>query len=80
MTTNHIRFSVEIDNVPAGSYPLMVGGNEVGFIEAHEMMHSGVYGRIMFRDPQTYGGYHLDFDPRGQTIEVMQQGGGVPEE
>ena len=77
MTTNHIRFSVEIDNVPAGSYPLMVGGNEVGIIEAHEMMHSGIYGRIMFRDPQTYGGYHLDFDPRGQTIEVMQQGGGV---
>jgi len=77
MTTNHTRFSVEIDNVPAGSYPLMVGGNEVGIIEAYEMMHSGVYGRIMFRDPQTYGGYHLDFDPRGQTIEVIQQGGGV---
>jgi len=77
MTTNYIRFSVEIDNVPAGSYPLMVGGIEVGIIEAHEMMHSGVYGRIMFRDPQTYGGYHLGFDPRGQTIEVMQQGGGV---
>ena len=77
MTTNHIRFSVEIENVPTGSYPLVVGGNEVGVIEAHEMMHSGIYGRIMFRDPQVHGGYHLDFDPRGQLIEVMQQGGGV---
>lgn len=77
MTTNHMGFSVEIDNVPAGSYPLMVDGIEVGIIEAYQMMHSGVYGRIMFRDPQTYGGYYLNFDPRGQTVEVIQQGGGV---
>lgn len=74
MTTSHVEFSVEIEAVPVGNYPLVVGGTEVGVIVAHEMMHSGVFGRIMFRDPQTYGGYHLDFDPRGQTIEVMQQG------
>ena len=72
MTTGHMEFSVEIENVPAGNYPLRVAGNEVGIIVAHEMMYSDVFGRIMFRDPQMHGGYHLDFDPRGQTIEVMQ--------
>ncbi len=74
MTSSFIEFAVEIEDVPVGSYPLLVGGEEVGIIEAHEMMHSGVFGRVMFRDPQMYGGYHLDFDPRGQTIEVMQNG------
>jgi hypothetical protein len=72
MTSNFIEFAVEIEDVPVGSYPLLVGGEEVGIIEAHEMMHSGVIGRVMFRDPQMYGGYHLDFDPRGRNIEVMQ--------
>ena len=74
MTTSRIGFYVEIENIPAGNYPLVVAGDEVGIIVAREMMHSGVYGRIMFRDPPTYGGYHLDFDPRGETIEVMRQG------
>ena len=74
MTTSHIEFYVEIENIPAGNYPLVVGGAEVGIIVAREMRHSGVFGRIKFRDPQTYNGYHLDFDPRGQTIEVMRQG------
>lgn len=74
MSSSHIEFSVEIEEVPAGNYPLVIAGQAVGTIVAHEMMHSGVFGRIMFRDPPMYGGYPLDFDPRGQTIEVMQQG------
>ncbi len=74
MTTDFIEFSVEIEDVPAGDYPLVIGGIEVATIAAREMMHSGVFGRVMFRDPQLYGGYALDFDPRGQTIEVMQSG------
>lgn len=74
MSASHIEFSVEIEDIPAGNYPLLIGGKEVGTIVAPEVLHSGVFGRIMFRDPQMYGGYPLDFDPRGQTIEVMQQG------
>jgi hypothetical protein len=27
----------------------------------------------MFRDPESYGREHLDFEPRGQKIEVLQQ-------
>jgi hypothetical protein len=36
-------------------------------------MHDGeVYGRLGFRDPVVYGKGYLDFEPRGQKIEVMQ--------
>lgn len=72
MNSNRVAFSVEIEQVPVGSYPLKVDGVEVGIIEAFEMRYGGVYGRIKFRDPEAYGGYHLDFDPRGQKVEVFQ--------
>lgn len=36
-------------------------------------VHDGeVYGHLGFRDPEVYGREHLDFDPRGQKIVVMQ--------
>jgi hypothetical protein len=73
MNTDRVEFSVEIEDVPVGSYPLRVGGVEVGNIEVFEMMHyRGTYGHIVFRDPETYGREYLDFEPRGQTIEVLQ--------
>ena len=76
MNTDRVEFSVEIEDVPVGSYPLRVGGVEVGTIEVFEMMmminYGGTYGHIAFRDPETYGREHLDFEPRGQKIEVLQ--------
>ncbi len=36
-------------------------------------MHGRVAGMIRFRDPEVFGKEHLDFDPRGQTIQVLQQ-------
>ncbi len=73
MNSNRVEFSVEIEDVPVGFYTLKVGGVEVGIIEAFEMHHGDVYGHIMFRDPESYGREHLDFEPRGQKIEVLQQ-------
>jgi hypothetical protein len=73
MNSNRVEFSVEIEDVPVGFYTLKVGGVEVGIIEAFEMHMGGVYGHIMFRDPESYGREHLDFEPRGQKIEVLQQ-------
>ena len=36
-------------------------------------MHDGdVYGHIKFRDPESHGREHLDFEPRGEKIEVLQ--------
>ena len=72
MNSQRVEFSVEIEDVPVGSYALKVGGVEVGTIEAFEMHMGGVYGHIIFRDPESYGRDHLDFEPRGQKIEVLQ--------
>ena len=72
MNAYRVRFSVEVDGVPAGSYALRVGGAEVGVMQAHELPDGTVYGRIRFRDPEVYGSRPLDFDPRGRLIEVSQ--------
>ena len=71
MSTHRVRFSVEIEDIPVGNYPLRVAGEVLGLIEANEMHQGGVIGRISFRDPETYGINHLDFDPRGQLVEVL---------
>jgi len=72
MNSHRVEFSVEIEDVPVGTYPLLVGGTEVGVIDAFEMHDGDVYGHIKFRDPENHGREHLDFDPRGQLIEVFQ--------
>ena len=41
-------------------------------IEAFQMHYGDVFGHLVFRDPEVYGMAHLDFDPRGQKIEVLQ--------
>ena len=74
MNSDRVEFSVEIEDVPVGSYPLSVGGAEVGVIQAFEMHDGEVYGHIRFRDPEAHGREHLDFEPRGQKIEVLQGG------
>jgi len=72
MNSNRVEFSVEIEDVPVGLYTLKVGGVEVGIIEAFEMHMGDIFGHIMFRDPESYGRAHLNFEPRGQKIEVFQ--------
>ena len=72
MNTDRVEFSVEIEDIPAGSYTLKAGGVEVGTIEAFTMHNGEVYGRIKFRDPETTGREPLDFEPRGQKIEVYK--------
>ena len=72
MNTDRVEFSVEIEDVPVGSYTLKVAGIEEGIIEAVEMHDGDVYGHIKFRDPETTGRDHLDFEPRGRMIVVLQ--------
>jgi len=72
MNSDRVEFSVEIEDVPVGSYSLVIGGNEVGIIEAFVMHDGDVYGHIKFRDPEVHGREHLDFEPRGQKVEVLQ--------
>jgi len=72
MNSHRVQFSIEIEDVPVGSYPLHVGGNVAGVIDAFEMHDGEVYGHIKFRDPEVYGREHLDFEPRGEKIEIFQ--------
>ena len=65
------EFSVEIEDVPAGIYDLKVGGTSVGDIHAAMDKDGKVHGEAEFRVPVEPGKTLLDFDPRGQTIEVL---------
>lgn len=79
INSHRVMFSVEIEGLPVEGYPLYVGGNSVGIIDAFQMHGGYVYGHLGFRDPEAYGREHLDFEPRGQKIEVMQGGAVVLE-
>jgi len=78
MSSDRVEFTVDIEDVPVGSYDLVVGGENVGTIVAVDM-HGSVFGIIHFRDPEGYGKAHLDFDPRGQHIQILSQGDAVLE-
>ena len=67
-------FSVEIEDVPAGSYDLSVGGAIVGTIQAALDVDGTVRGELEFRDPVEPGKILLDFDPRGKQIDVLEGG------
>lgn len=65
-------FSVEIEDVPAGSYDLRIGGTVVGTLQAALDVDGTVRGELEFRDPVEPGKILLDFDPRGKQIDVLQ--------
>lgn len=60
------EFSVEVEDLPDGSYPLRVGDEVRGSIEVVESE-----GEIEFRSPQIPGTELLDFDPRDRIIDVL---------
>jgi hypothetical protein len=63
---------VEIEDVPIGSYPLRIGTTVVGTIEVVQLQDGSVEGELEFRNPVEPGKVLLDFDPRGQQIDVLQ--------
>jgi len=64
-------FSVEIEDVPEGSYDLRIGGDIVATIMAVMTQDGTVRGEVEFRNPVEPGKILLDFDPRGQQIDVL---------
>ncbi len=64
-------FSVEIEDVPEGAYPLRVGGQIEGVIPVTIHQDGSIEGELEFRNPVEPGKILLDFDPRGQVIEVL---------
>lgn len=68
-------FRVEIEDVPAGTYTLRVGGEVVGSFAAVSTA-GGVRGEIDFDDEvNDPGELPLTFDPRGKHVEVLNAGG-----
>ena len=64
-------FRVEIEDVPEGDYPLRIGGQIVGTIQVTMRQDGSIEGELEFRNPVEPGKISLDFDPRGQSIEVL---------
>jgi hypothetical protein len=70
------EFEVEIEDVPEGAYDVYVGGALRGTIQAVFNPATGeVKGELEWdSDPDDAGELLLDFDPRGQLIEVFDGG------
>lgn len=70
------KFSVEIEDVPAGAYKLYLGGTLRGTISAATTA-SGVKGEIEFSygDDHPKGELPMAFEPRGQLIEIKNANG-----
>lgn len=66
---NSIEFEVEVKGLPEGSYALDVGGVQRGEIEVTPSGND-TKGKLRFSDPQKEERLALDFDPRGELIEV----------
>ncbi len=67
------EFSVEVEGIPVGDYELLVGSVSRGTITVVSVL-GGTEGEIEFRNPVEPGKSLLDFDPRDQLIEVMEDG------
>lgn len=69
--TDRDDFSVEIEDVPVGEYGLRIGGEIVGTITVVMQQDGKVQGELEFRNPVEPGKTLLDFDPRGEQIDVL---------
>lgn len=67
------EFRVELEDVAAGSYTLNVGGTDRGTIDV-VAVQGGTEGEIEFRDPPEPDELPLDFDPRGQLVQILASG------
>jgi len=68
---NSTSFEVEIEDTPVGFYDLRVAGIIRGQIEVLND-EKGTEGEIEFESPAEEGEPLLDFDPRGELIEILE--------
>lgn len=65
-------FSVEVEDIPLGSYDVFVGGVLRGTITVANVLGDFVGGIEFDTDPSEPGKVLLTFDPRGKLVEVKQ--------
>ncbi|MHA3772175.1 hypothetical protein ACXR0O_11615 [Verrucomicrobiota bacterium sgz303538] len=66
-------FEVELEDLPAGSYELLVGGTLRGSVNV-VVTDRGTRGKIEFDDEPAASELPLDFDPLGQVLTVQKDG------
>ena len=69
--SNRTEFKVEAEDLPVGAYSLRVAGIERATIDVVTVA-GGTEGEVEFRSPVEPGKILLDFDPRGEQIEVAR--------
>ena len=69
------RFSVEVEGVPEGSYVLRVAGVQRAQLTAAVEEGDDAVAEVEFRNPPERGKIALDFDPRGQLLEIADATG-----
>jgi hypothetical protein len=67
---NKVSFSVEIEDVPIGSYSVKVGGTHRGSLLV-SVQNGKRQGELEFSNPQDAGKPLLNFDPRGQLVQLL---------
>jgi hypothetical protein len=73
--SGRIRFKVEIEDVPAGSYPVFVDGAQRATLVAARNPASGeIEGQVEFDTKSEAGKLPLNFDPRGRLVAVSDGG------
>jgi len=78
MEMDESEFSVKVKDVPVGFYSVEVAGVSKGEVEVVD--DDGDFeGRVKFSDPQKAENLLLDFDPRGEIVEIRQTTGDEPE-
>lgn len=70
---DRVEFSVELEDLPAGSYVVKVDGVEQASIQVVTVA-GGTEGEVEFRNPVEAGKQPLDFDPRGKRLDIEQNG------
>ncbi len=75
---NNTEFEVEVEDVPAGLYPLYVDGVLQGEVEVVED-GDDAKGKLKFSEPQKGEALELTFDPRGTVVEVYSGDGPILE-
>ncbi len=71
--SNRVDFDIEIEDVPVGDYAVSVGGIARGTLSVIDTVN-GPEGEIEFRYPAEPGKALLDFDPRGELVEIFDGG------
>ena len=69
---NRMRFKVEAEDLTPANYDVVVGGVVRGVLDVRQLPDGRVEGELEFDTKRSSRKQRLDFDPRGQLIEIAR--------